>query len=55
MSNIYRVDGDGHAKPLNRVRCKNESEELQTLLELNPDLLPGDQIRPDDPPRGRLP
>lgn len=33
------------------VRCSKESDELQSVLEKNPDLLPGDQINPDDPRR----
>lgn len=33
------------------VLCKNEDEELQTLLENNLDLIPGEQINPDDPRR----
>jgi len=36
------------------VTCKDESKELQTILEQNPDLLPGDQIDPDDPCRWML-
>jgi len=36
---------------MDRIRCKNEDEELQNILEKNPDLLPGDQINPDNPRR----
>lgn len=31
--------------------CKNEAEELQLILEKNHDLIPGDQITPEDPRR----
>ncbi|MFQ5753909.1 MAG: hypothetical protein ACE5HI_18125 [bacterium] len=33
------------------IHCKNEDLELQRILELNPDLIPGDQINPNDPRR----
>ena len=36
---------------MKRIRCKNEDKELQSVLEQNLDLLPGDQINPDDPRR----
>ena len=39
---------------MERVRCKNEDKELQLILARNPDLLPGDQINPEDPRRWLL-
>lgn len=49
VSRIYVIQGDGQTMPMTQVRCKDEKKELQRLLDHNPDLLPGDQIRPDDP------
>jgi hypothetical protein len=54
MASVYSVNESGSANQLKRVRCRNEEQELQRLLEQNPDLLPGDQIRPDDPRRWLL-
>lgn len=54
MSTIYFVREDGTTETMNRVRCTNEDTELQGLLEKNIDLIPGDQIDPDDPRRWLL-
>ena len=54
MAKVYSVMEDGTSRPLEEVHCKNESRELQLILEKNPDLLPGDQIDPDDPRRWLL-
>lgn len=54
MSAVYIINGDGKTVPMNQVRCKNEDKELQQLLESNPQLMPGDQIRPYDPLRWLL-
>jgi len=54
MSQVYVVGGDGTSAPMKRVRCRNEEKELQELLERNLDLLPGDQISPDNPRRWLL-
>ena len=54
MSTVYVINPDGSTHQMPRVYCKSETEELQNLLERNPDLLPGDQIRPDDPRRWLL-
>jgi hypothetical protein len=54
MSQVYVISSDGSTEPMNRVRCTNEDRELQRLLEKNPDLLPGDQMNPDDPRRWLL-
>jgi hypothetical protein len=48
------VGPTGHARPMTRIRCKDEIHELQDLLHLNPHLLPGDQINPADPRRWLL-
>jgi hypothetical protein len=50
----YIVDLTGHARPMTRIRCKDEIRELQDLLYLNLNLLPGDQINPADPRRWLL-
>ena len=49
MGNVYVLQNDGGTVPMNRIWCKDEDRELQQILEKNPDLLPGDQINPDDP------
>jgi len=54
MAQAYVVQNNGETTPMQRVRCKNEDAELQQILEKNPDMLPGDQIRPDDPRRWLL-
>lgn len=51
MSSIYSVREDGTTETMKRIRCKNEDAEIQALLERNLDLIPGDQIDPDDPRR----
>jgi hypothetical protein len=47
----YHVTSDAKSQPMKRVLCRNEEKELQDLLEHNLDLLPGDQISPEDPRR----
>jgi hypothetical protein len=54
MGHVYTIGEDGSTKPMDRIRCKNEDRELQLLLEKNPDLLPGDQINPEEPRRWLL-
>ncbi len=54
MSKVYVVSSDGSTHGMERIRCSDEDKELQRLLEKNSDLLPGDQIRPDDPRRWLL-
>jgi len=51
MAQAYVVQNNGNTTPMERVRCKSEDQELQLILENNPDLLPGDQINPEDPRR----
>jgi hypothetical protein len=54
MASVYLVKDDGRSEPMSPILCKNEDKELQTLLENNFDLLPGDQIDPDLPCRWML-
>lgn len=51
---VYIVKPDGGTELMQEIMCKDEDRELQTLLEQNYDLLPGDQIDPDDPCRWML-
>lgn len=51
MTKAYTLADGGKTRPMERVRCKNEHKELQRILAQNPDLLPGDQISPEDPRR----
>ena len=51
MSKVYVIEKNGLTRNMQRVHCKNEDEELQTLLEKNLDLIPGDQINPEIPRR----
>ena len=54
MPDVYVVQKDGKTVPMDRVLCKDEDKELQQLLEKNPQLMPGDQIKPDNPRRWLL-
>jgi hypothetical protein len=54
MGRLYRLDGQGRADELTALRCRDEDAELQQLLAQNLHLLPGDQIRPEDPRRWLL-
>jgi hypothetical protein len=47
---VYAISGRTPQR-LKQVRCTDEEGELQTALEGNPNLLPGDQIDPGDPRR----
>lgn len=51
---VYTINDNGKTKSMSRIHCKDENQELQQLLEKNPDLIPGDQINPDDPRRWLL-
>ena len=51
---VFVIEPDNSARQLRRVTSRNEDLELQQLLERNPDLLPGYQIRPEDPCRWLL-
>jgi hypothetical protein len=49
MAKVYIISEDGSTKPMTPIYCKDESKELQDILEKNPDLIPG--ISPSDPRR----
>ena len=54
MSKLYVIAEDGTTTPMASIHCKNEDHELQRILVKNPELLPGDQIKPSDPRRWLL-
>jgi hypothetical protein len=54
MAKVYVVRQDGNTEAMKRVLCRDEDAELQRILEKNPDLLPGEQIDPEDPCRWLL-
>lgn len=54
MGLIYRVKDDGVTVLAERVRAFKEAEHLQVLIEKNLDLLPGEDIDPEDPRRWLL-
>ena len=54
MSDVYFLNEDGTPAPMKLVHCKDETKELHEILAKNYDLLPGNQIRPDDPCRWLL-
>lgn len=54
MASVYLMRDDGTTTTMDRVRCQNEDRELQLILEQNFDLLPGDQIDPENPRRWLL-
>jgi hypothetical protein len=47
----YIVNQDGYTTEMKTIRCVDENKELQKLLLGNLDLIPGDQIKPEDPRR----
>ncbi len=51
MRDVYVVGDGSRTEAMKRVWCKDENRELQRLLKNNADLLPGEQIDPDDPRR----
>ena len=54
MSRVYRVNANQQTMAMSRVHCRNEERELQNLLQKNLQLIPGDQINPDEPRRWLL-
>ena len=54
MAGVYIVGENGQTQEMKRMRCESESRELQDVLENNHDLLPGDQINPENPRRWLL-
>ncbi|MDQ7832991.1 MAG: hypothetical protein RDU30_14765 [Desulfovibrionaceae bacterium] len=51
MASIFRIQDDGCPKQLEKTLCRDEAKDLQVILEKNHQLLPGDQINPEDPRR----
>jgi len=51
MASVYVLDRNGNTVAMDTIYCVNEDLELQRILELNPDMIPGDQINPSDPRR----
>lgn len=54
MASVFKRLSDGNIRELSSIRCKNETRELQDVLENTPSLLSGEQINPDDPRRWLL-
>ncbi len=54
MTDLFAIDAQHRGVRIQPVLCKNESSELQAVLEANPDLLVGAQINPEDPRRWLL-
>ena len=54
MSKVFHARESQAPLPLERIVCSNEIQELQDRLASQPELLAGDQIRPDDPRRWLL-
>jgi hypothetical protein len=54
MNRVYSVAEDRTTSAFTPVQCKNEELELQNLLHKNLDLIPGDQIDPENPRRWLL-
>jgi hypothetical protein len=54
MKKVYSIGRDGSTVAFDQIHCANEEAELQNLLENNLDLIPGDQVDPDDPRRWLL-
>jgi len=51
VAKVYVMKSDGSTEAMTGIHCVNEDLELQRILEINPDLVPGDQINPSDPRR----
>jgi len=51
VARVYVLNNDGSTEAMSGTHCVNEDLELQRILELNPDLVPGEQINPSDPRR----
>lgn len=47
--NVYIVGDAGRTRPMDRLRCKDEARDIHDLIENNLDLIPGDQINPENP------
>ena len=51
MPKVFLVGNNSACIAMEPVYCKNEDKELQQLLENNLDLIPGEQINPEEPRR----
>ncbi len=51
MTRVFVVGEYGATIPMTEVYCTNEEQELQSMLEANPSMLPGDEINPENPRR----
>ena len=51
MGSVFIKGTEGVTRELAQVRVRDECRELQDILERNPNLIPGEQINPDDPRR----
>ena len=51
MARVYAVSDDWKSTEMERIHVRNKDLELQCILDMNHDLLPGDQIDPEDPRR----
>ena len=49
MPSVFFLMEDGVPDPMKTVRVKDETKELQDILEHNHNLLPGEQIDPVQP------
>jgi len=54
MGNVYLVGDDSKSEPMKPILVNDEGQELQSILQNNYNLLPGDQIDPDTPCRWML-
>jgi hypothetical protein len=54
MTKTFAIGEDGMNTEMSRIRVQTEERELQDILARNHDLLPGDQIDPEDPRRWLL-
>jgi len=54
MPSVYLINESGKTEAMERVHCQDETRELQDILAHSYDLLPGDQIDPEDPCRWML-
>jgi len=54
MHDVYVLNSDGASVPMERTMVVNEDVQLQSILEKNHNLLPGDQMNPEDPRRWLL-
>ncbi len=54
MARVYTIGSDWKSTEMERIHVRNEDLELQRILEMNHQLLPGDQINPKEPRRWLL-